>query len=120
MAGSHGIFHAVHRTGIPWDNGYCESFNSKLRNEFLNGEVFYSLKEAQVLAERWRFYYNTERPLSLAHGNWKLLLGMEKWKATHRFPLFPRPRLRLPDNSSIVRYTKHSLWYKLPGRPPKS
>ena len=65
MAGSHGIFHAVHRTGIPWDNGYCESFNSKLRNEFLNGEVFYSLKEAQVLAERWRFYYN----LNYSHGS---------------------------------------------------
>jgi putative transposase len=50
--------------GSPWENGYCESFNSKLRDEFLNGEIFYSLKEAQVLAERWRTYYNTERPHS--------------------------------------------------------
>jgi len=50
--------------GSPWENGYCESFNSKLRDEFLNGEIFYSLKEAQVLAERWRIYYNTERPHS--------------------------------------------------------
>jgi transposase InsO family protein len=41
--------------GSPWENGYCESFNSKLRDEFLNGEIFYSLKELQVLAERWRF-----------------------------------------------------------------
>ena len=48
--------------GSPWENGYCESFNSKLRDEFLNGEIFYSLKEVQVLAERWRIYYNTERP----------------------------------------------------------
>jgi Integrase core domain len=48
----------------PWENGYCESFNSKLRDEFLNGEIFYSLKEVQVLAERWRIYYNTERPHS--------------------------------------------------------
>ena len=39
--------------GSPWENGYCESFNSKLRDEFLNGEIFYSLKEVQVLAERW-------------------------------------------------------------------
>lgn len=45
-------------------NGYCESFNSRLRDEFLNGEIFYTLKEAQVLAERWRVYYNTERPHS--------------------------------------------------------
>jgi transposase InsO family protein len=50
--------------GSPWENGYCESFNSKLRDEFLNGEIFYSLKEVQVLAERWRVYYNTERPHS--------------------------------------------------------
>jgi transposase InsO family protein len=40
--------------GSPWENGYCESFNSKLRDEFLNGEIFYSMKEIRVLAERWR------------------------------------------------------------------
>jgi putative transposase len=50
--------------GSPWENGYCESFNSKLRDEFLNGEIFYSLREVQVLAERWRHYYNTVRPHS--------------------------------------------------------
>ncbi len=50
--------------GSPWENGYCESFNSKMRDEFLNGEHFYSLKEARVLAERWRVYFNTERPHS--------------------------------------------------------
>jgi hypothetical protein len=44
--------------------GYCESFNGKLRDEFLNGEIFYSLKEAQTLTERWRVEYNTERPHS--------------------------------------------------------
>jgi len=42
--------------GSPWENGYCESFNSKLRDEFLNGEIFYSLREAQVLTERWRVH----------------------------------------------------------------
>ena len=36
--------------GSPWENGYCESFNSKIRDEFLNGEIFFSLKEAQILA----------------------------------------------------------------------
>ena len=50
--------------GCPWENGYCESFNSKLRDEFLNGEIFYSMKEVQVLAERWRVHYNTVRPHS--------------------------------------------------------
>ena len=50
--------------GSPWENGYCESFNSKMRDEFLNGEIFYSLKEVRVLAERWRVYFNTERPHS--------------------------------------------------------
>ena len=38
--------------GSPWENGYCESFNSKLREEFLNGEIFCSMKEIRVLAER--------------------------------------------------------------------
>jgi putative transposase len=54
--------------GSPWENGYCESFNGKMRNEFLNGEIFYTLKEAQVLTERWRHYYNTKRPHSSLGG----------------------------------------------------
>ena len=48
----------------PWKNGYCESFNSKLRDECLNGEIFNSIKELRVLAERWRIHYNTVRPHS--------------------------------------------------------
>ena len=48
--------------GSPWENGYNESFNGKLRDELLNGEVFYTLKEAQVIIERWRVHYNTIRP----------------------------------------------------------
>ena len=50
--------------GCPWENGYCESFNSKLRDELLNGEIFYSLAEARIIIEAWRRYYNTERPHS--------------------------------------------------------
>ena len=50
--------------GSPWENGYCESFNGKLRDECLNGEIFYSLKEAQVVVEQWREEYNTRRPHS--------------------------------------------------------
>jgi putative transposase len=48
----------------PWENGYCESFNSKLRDELLNGEIFYTLKEAKVIIESWRRHYNTGRPHS--------------------------------------------------------
>ena len=50
--------------GSPWENGYCESFNGKLRDELLNGEVFYSLAEAKVIIEGWRRHYNTSRPHS--------------------------------------------------------
>jgi putative transposase len=50
--------------GSPWENGYCESFNGKLRDECLNGEIFYSLKEATVVIEHWRNQYNTIRPHS--------------------------------------------------------
>ncbi len=50
--------------GSPWENGYCESFNGKLRDELLNGEIFYTLKEAQVIIEHWRNHYNTRRPHS--------------------------------------------------------
>ena len=50
--------------GSPWENGYCESFNSKLRDELLNGEIFTTLYEAQVLIENWRRHYNAVRPHS--------------------------------------------------------
>ena len=50
--------------GSPWENGYNESFNGKLRDELLNGEIFYSLREAQILIETWRQHYNTVRPHS--------------------------------------------------------
>ena len=50
--------------GSPWENGYCESFNARFRDELLNGEIFYSLKEAQIIIEQWRRFYNTERPHS--------------------------------------------------------
>ena len=55
--------------GSPWENGYVESFNGKLRDELLNREIFYTLREAQVLIEAWRRHYNAVRP----HGSlgWK-------------------------------------------------
>ena len=48
--------------GSPWENGYVESFNARLRDELLDGEIFYSLREAQVIIESWRRHYNTMRP----------------------------------------------------------
>jgi len=50
--------------GSSWENGYCESINGKLQDESLNGEIFFSLREAQVAIEKWRVVYNTLRPHS--------------------------------------------------------
>ena len=48
--------------GSPWENGYVESFNARFRDELLDGEIFSSLKEAQVIIESWKRHYNTVRP----------------------------------------------------------
>ena len=50
--------------GSPWENGYCESLNLKLRDELLNGEIFTTLREAEVLIENWRKHCNAVRPHS--------------------------------------------------------
>ena len=50
--------------GSPWENGYNESFNGRLRDELLGGEVFYTLQEAKVIIEDWRHHYNHIRPHS--------------------------------------------------------
>lgn len=50
--------------GGPWENGYIEGFNARLRDELLNGEIFYSLREAKVIIESWRWHYNRSRPHS--------------------------------------------------------
>ena len=48
--------------GSPWENGFIESFNARLRDELLNGEIFYSLAEARIVVESWRRHYNAKRP----------------------------------------------------------
>ena len=48
--------------GSPWENGCVESFNARLRDELLNGEIFYTLREAQIVIESWRRHFNTIRP----------------------------------------------------------
>lgn len=50
--------------GSPWEKGYVESFNGRLRDELVNGKIFYSLKEAKILIEQCRRHYNTKRPHS--------------------------------------------------------
>jgi putative transposase len=98
--------------GSPWENGYCESFNSKLRDEFLNGEIFYSIKELRVLAEHWRIHYNTIRPHSSlgyrppAPEAWAMgaSQGHGKVESTKRFPLF-----HAPDDGGYLISTKAAL-----------
>ena len=63
-----GVACAYIEPGSPWENGYIESFNSRMRDEHLNGELFGSLYEAQVLTDRWVRYYNTIRPHSSLGG----------------------------------------------------
>jgi transposase InsO family protein len=48
--------------GSPWENGYCESFNGKLRDNLLDGEIFMTMKEAEIVIEHWRKHYNGRRP----------------------------------------------------------
>ena len=66
--GNLGVVTTYIEPGSPWENGYCESFNSRMRDEFLNGELFGNMYEAQVLAKRWVHYYNTIRPHSSLSG----------------------------------------------------
>jgi putative transposase len=69
--------------GSPWQNAWIESFNGRLRDEHLNGQLFDSLLEAQVLTEDWRIDYNVNRPHS-AHG-WKApAMFAEEWTKTHK------------------------------------
>ena len=74
--------------GSPWENGYCESFNSKLRDELLNGEIFYTLEEARVVIEGWRQHYNTVRPHS-SLGYRPPAPEAIAWPASHPGPASP-------------------------------
>jgi putative transposase len=62
--GQRGVDTLYIERGSPWENGYIESFNGKLRDEVLNREVFYCVKEAKVIVEQWRLEYNNHRPHS--------------------------------------------------------
>ena len=62
--GNLGVITTCIEHGSPWENGYCESFNARMRDEFLNGELFGNMYEAEMLTQRWVEYYNTIRPHS--------------------------------------------------------
>ena len=64
-----GVITAYIEPGSPWENGYIESFNARMRDEFLNGELFGNMYEAQVLTKRWVEYYNMIRPHSSLGGS---------------------------------------------------
>jgi len=89
MAGSHRSQDVVYRIRLSLEKGYCESFNSKLRERVPERGDHLLVEGGQLLAERWRVYYNTARPhssldtghLRLRPGKWKEIWGIEKWKA---------------------------------------
>ena len=77
--------------GSPWEDGYIESFNGKLRDELLNVEIFDTLFEAQVLVESWRKHYNTVRPHSSLGYRPPAPVAIQPW-APGLAPLGPPPR----------------------------
>ena len=90
--------------GSPWENGYVESFNARLRDELLNGEIFYSLREAQIVIESWRRHYNGVRP----HGSlgYKppapevFIPGLAAWPPSQS-QLAPMPTQHLADEAPM-------------------
>ena len=79
---SSGLVSDPHHT---WESGSCESFNARFRDELLNGEIFYSLREAQIQIEKWRRHYNTVRPHSA--------LGYRPPAPETIVPMDPRPTM---------------------------
>jgi putative transposase len=83
--------------GSPWENGYVESFNARLRDELLNGEIFYSLREAKIVIESWRRHYNTVRPrASLGYRPPAPEVFVPAFAAWPAAPSRPAPPTRLP------------------------
>jgi putative transposase len=86
--------------GSPWENGYIESFNARLRDELLNGEIFYTLREAQIIIESWRRHYNAIRPhASLGYkppAPEVFVPAFAAWPATLRRPATPATLAQTP------------------------
>ena len=92
--------------GSPWENGFIESFNARLRDELLNGEIFFTLREAQIIIESWRHHCNTVRPhASLGYrppAPEVFVPALSAWPAALRRPL-RRPRWRYRQLSTNIR-----------------
>ena len=83
--------------GSPWENGFVESFNSRLRDELLDGEIFYSLQEAKVVIESWRRHYNSIRPhASLGYRPPAPEVFVPAFAAWPAAPFRPAPPARCP------------------------
>ena len=95
----HHIRHILIEPGRPMQNGYIESFNARLRDELLDGEIFYTLKEARIIVESWRRHYNTVRP----HG----ALGYKP----------PAPEVFIPAFARAARQPKTAMPPALAPRP---
>ena len=68
--------------GSPWQNGFCESYNGRMRDELLNGELIENALEGQVLVDDWRYEFNAYRP----HRSLKMQTPSEfaaQWRAEH-------------------------------------
>ena len=98
--------------GSPWENGFIESFNARLRDELLNGEIFYTLKEAQIVVESWRHHYNTVRPhASLGYrppAPEVFVPALSAWPAAPRRPA-PPATLALQPNTKLTFHLDHSM-----------
>jgi transposase InsO family protein len=99
--------------GSPWENGYCESFNARLRDELLDGEIFCTLKEAQIVIEQWRHHYNTTRPHS-SLGYKPPAPEAISWPPTQSGSTPPTARTHRPPSVAEPRFAG------LPSQPPPS
>ncbi len=91
--------------GSPWENGYCERFHGKLRDECLKGDIFYSLKESQIVMEPWREEDNTRRPYSVLNDG-----PPAPRAAIHSFPPNRFHSLRLSCKLFPKEWYKNSVW----------
>lgn len=91
--------------GSPWENGYAESFHSRLRDELLNSEVFADVREAKALAASWRQEYNHHRPHSSL--GYKLPAAFAATVAAPPVGAAPLPPARPACSTTLTRLSKH-------------
>jgi transposase InsO family protein len=96
--------------GSPWENGYIESFNARLRDELLDGEIFYTLKEARIIVESWRHHYSTT-----PHTHLWAKSGRQRRRSS--FPPSPRERLSNPNQQRRPRWLSGSQYTNIPTGP---